>query len=188
MVRLCAVMVLAALAVFEAVLPAQAPLAPQAAVDPALFGELTWRNIGPHRASRTRAITGVVQEPHTFYIGVSNGGVWKTTDAGRTWQPIFDREATGSTGALAVAPSDPRVLYLVPARRSSVLTFRSGTASTSPPMPAARGRTCRSCATPSRSARWWSTRSTRVDCSSRPLVIRTGQTPNAAYSGQPMAV
>lgn len=91
---------------------AQAPAAGAAAVDPALFAELTWRNIGPHRASRTRAMTGVVQEPHTFYIGVSNGGVFKTTDAGRTWLPIFDRESTGSTGAIAVAPSDPRVLYV----------------------------------------------------------------------------
>ena len=82
------------------------------AVDPVLLGELRWRMIGPHRASRTRAITGVVQQPHTFYIGVSNGGVWKTTDAGRTWLPIFDRASTGSIGALAVAPSDPRVLYV----------------------------------------------------------------------------
>ncbi|MBL8137435.1 MAG: glycoside hydrolase [Acidobacteria bacterium] len=91
---------------------AQPPSTPPAAVDPALFAELAWRNIGPHRASRTRALTGVVQEPHTFYIGVSNGGVWKTTDAGRAWAPIFDRESTGSTGAIAVAPSDPRVLYV----------------------------------------------------------------------------
>ncbi len=91
---------------------AQRPSTPPASVDPALFAELAWRNIGPHRASRTRAITGVVQEPHTFYIGVSNGGVWKTTDAGRTWRPIFDGASTGSTGALAVAPSDPRVLYV----------------------------------------------------------------------------
>ena len=91
---------------------AQSPVGGAAAVDPALFAELAWRNIGPHRASRTRAMTGVVQEPHTFYIGVSNGGVWRTTDAGRTWAPIFDRESTGSTGAIAVAPSDPRVLYV----------------------------------------------------------------------------
>ena len=91
---------------------AQAPAAAPVSVDPALFAELTGRNIGPHRASRTRAMTGVVQEPHTFYIGVSNGGVWKTTDAGRTWAPVFDRESTGSTGAIAVAPSDPRVLYV----------------------------------------------------------------------------
>ena len=49
------------------------------------FRELQWRNIGPHRASRTKALDGVPSQPHTFYIGVVNGGVWKTTDAGRTW-------------------------------------------------------------------------------------------------------
>ena len=95
-----------------AAIPGAQTTVPPGAVDPALFRELAWRNIGPHRASRTRAITGVAQEPHTFYIGVANGGVWKTTDAGRTWRPTFDGASTGSTGALAVAPSDPRVLYV----------------------------------------------------------------------------
>ena len=80
--------------------------------DPATFRELQWRNIGPHRASRTKALDGVPSQPHTFYIGVVNGGVWKTTDAGRTWQPIFDQQSTGSIGALAVAPSDPNVIYV----------------------------------------------------------------------------
>ena len=103
---------------------AQPPAAGPASVDPALLAELTWRNIGPHRASRTRAMTGVVQEPHTFYIGVSNGGVWKTTDAGRTWLPIFDRESTGSTGAIAVAPSDPRVrMRTVPEETAAAARF-----------------------------------------------------------------
>lgn len=77
-----------------------------------LFRELEWRNIGPHRASRTKALDGVPSQPHTFYIGVVNGGVWKTTDAGRTWLPIFDSAPTGAIGALAVAPSNPSVIYV----------------------------------------------------------------------------
>ncbi len=80
--------------------------------DPALFREMEWRNIGPHRASRTKALDGVPSQPHTFYIGVVNGGVWKTTDAGRTWVPIFDSAPTGAIGALAVAPSNPSVIYV----------------------------------------------------------------------------
>ena len=73
---------------------------------------MQWRNIGPHRASRTKALDGVPGQPHTFYIGVVNGGVWRTTDAGRTWTPIFDDQPTGSIGALAVAPSNPDVIYV----------------------------------------------------------------------------
>jgi photosystem II stability/assembly factor-like uncharacterized protein len=73
---------------------------------------MEWRNIGPHRASRTKALDGVPSQPHTFYIGVVNGGVWKTTDAGRIWTPIFDQQPTGSIGALAVSLSDPNVIYV----------------------------------------------------------------------------
>jgi photosystem II stability/assembly factor-like uncharacterized protein len=80
--------------------------------DPALFSELKWRCIGPFRGGRTVGATGVPGQPNVFYIGVNNGGVWKSTDYGRVWTPIFDGEETGSIGALAVAPSNPDVIYV----------------------------------------------------------------------------
>jgi photosystem II stability/assembly factor-like uncharacterized protein len=83
-----------------------------AAFDSSLFSELRWRHIGPFRGGRTKAAAGVPSQPHVFYIGAVNGGVWKTTDYGRTWRPIFDDQPTGSIGAIAVAASDPRVIYV----------------------------------------------------------------------------
>ncbi len=79
---------------------------------PNSFDALQWRCIGPHRGGRTVGAVGVPQQPNTFYIGVNNGGVWKSTDYGRVWTPIFDEQATGSVGDVAVAPSDPNVLYV----------------------------------------------------------------------------
>jgi photosystem II stability/assembly factor-like uncharacterized protein len=80
--------------------------------DAALFREFTWRNIGPMRGGRTKAATGIASEPNVFFVGAVNGGVWKTTDYGRTWAPLFDDQPTGSIGAIAVAPSDPSVIYV----------------------------------------------------------------------------
>jgi photosystem II stability/assembly factor-like uncharacterized protein len=73
---------------------------------------LHWRNIGPFRGGRTRAVTGVPSQPNVFYMAQNNGGVWKTTDAGRVWFPIFDDQPTGSIGAIAVAVSNPNVIYV----------------------------------------------------------------------------
>ncbi len=82
-----------------------------APMDPSLFQDLHWRFVGPFRGGRALAVTGVPGEPGHFYFGSVNGGVWESTNAGRTWRPIFDRVPVGSIGALAVAPSNPGVIY-----------------------------------------------------------------------------
>jgi len=83
-----------------------------ASYDKKLFSEMRWRPIGPLRGGRTKSAAGVPSQPNVFYIGVCNGGVWRTTDYGRTWQPIFDDQPTGSIGAIEVAPSDPDIIYV----------------------------------------------------------------------------
>jgi photosystem II stability/assembly factor-like uncharacterized protein len=80
--------------------------------DPKFYSALEWRSVGPHRGGRTVGAAGIADQPNVFFIGVNNGGVWKTDDAGRTWNPIFDDQPTGSIGAIAVAPSNPNVLYV----------------------------------------------------------------------------
>jgi photosystem II stability/assembly factor-like uncharacterized protein len=95
------------LAAFAAQAVSAADLSPEAAA-----ASLHWRLIGPFRGGRTKAVTGIPGQPDTFLIGAVNGGVWKTTDSGRTWNPIFDAAPTQSVGAIAVAPSDPSVIYV----------------------------------------------------------------------------
>src|SRR6185436_3050364 len=80
---------------------------------PALFKALRWRSIGPYRGGRVTAVAGVPGQPHVYYMGATGGGVWKTDDGGITWSPITDGYVqTGSVGAIAVAPSDPSVIYV----------------------------------------------------------------------------
>ena len=73
---------------------------------------MRWRSIGPVRGGRARAVAGVPSQPNVFYIGFDNGGVWRSTDYGSTWVPLFDEQPTGSIGAIAVAPSDPNIIYV----------------------------------------------------------------------------
>jgi len=86
--------------------------AQQGAIDPSLYGGLKWRMIGPFRGGRVDAVSGVTGRPYEFYFGHVNGGVWKTTNAGRTWLPVFDGQPVASIGALAVSPSNPDVVYV----------------------------------------------------------------------------
>jgi len=81
-------------------------------VDSRLYSEMRWRSIGPPRTGRARALAGVPSQPNVFYIGFDNGGVWRSTDFGSTWTPLFDNQPTGSIGAIAVSPSEPNIIYV----------------------------------------------------------------------------
>src|SRR5437879_160388 len=80
--------------------------------NPALFSEMRWRLVGPFRGGRSLTAVGVPGHPSLFYFGAVGGGVWKTTDAGLTWEPIFDSQPIASIGAVEVAPSDPNIIYV----------------------------------------------------------------------------
>ncbi|MGC2694193.1 MAG: glycosyl hydrolase [Candidatus Angelobacter sp.] len=92
---------------------AQAQPTPSAnQIDEKLFGAMSWRQVGPFRGGRVLAVTGVPGEPNVFYFGAAAGGVWKSTDAGANWQPLFDKQPIASIGAIAVAPSDHNIIYV----------------------------------------------------------------------------
>ena len=97
-------LLIASLASFAPAIDAQSLVNPTA--------ELHWRHIGPFRAGRGRAVAGVPSQPNTFYISFDNGGIWRSTDFGSNWFPLFDDQPTGSIGAIAVAPSDPNIIYV----------------------------------------------------------------------------
>src|SRR5438874_9369712 len=91
--------------------PASPKPAPPGAIDEKLFKGMQWRQVGPFRGGRALAIEGVQDEPDTYYFGAVAGGVWKTTDGGANWTPLFDKEDISSIGAIAAAPSDHNVVY-----------------------------------------------------------------------------
>src|SRR2546425_291535 len=109
---------------------ALAPAVPARAqtIPPSAYGALRWRLIGPHRGGRVLAVAGVSGDPATFYFGSVDGGVWRTRNAGVTWEPLFDDQPIASVGALAVAPSDPTIIYVGTGEASirSDITYGAG--------------------------------------------------------------
>ena len=87
------------------------PLSAQS-IDPKIYEAMKWRLIGPFRGGRVLAVTGIPSQPNSYYFGAVSGGVWKTTDGGMTWDPVFDKQSVSSVGAIAAADSDPNVLYV----------------------------------------------------------------------------
>jgi photosystem II stability/assembly factor-like uncharacterized protein len=109
-ISLSTIAILAAALTFASV-PSRAQQ-PSAPVDPSLYSAMRWRLIGPYRAGRVSAVAGIPGNPAVYYMGTPGGGVWKTTDGGRVWKPIFDEERVASIGAVAVAPSNPDIVYV----------------------------------------------------------------------------
>ncbi|HKM90689.1 MAG TPA: hypothetical protein VJX29_08740, partial [Candidatus Acidoferrales bacterium] len=88
------------------------PCAHAQQIDPSFYSGMRWRSIGPYRAGRVTAVAGIPDNPAVYYMGTPGGGVWKTTDGGVVWEPIFDQEHVASIGALAIAASNPNILYV----------------------------------------------------------------------------
>ena len=166
------------------------PVAAQAAPQPvpeSLYQEMHWRSIGPFRGGRTRAVAGVHGDPDTLYIGVGDGGVWRSRNYGRTWTPIFDDQPTQSIGAIAVAPSDPRTLYVASGEGlqrpdlsvgDGIYRSTDGGDDLDPPGPPRRP------ADPGPGGR---SRATPTGCSRRCSATRTARTRSGACSARPTA-
>ncbi len=170
----------AAAAAFLLIAPAKVARA-QSSFDASVIKGPKWRMIGPYRGGRTKSGVGVPSQPNVFYIGMVNGGVWKTTDYGRTWKPIFDEQPSGSIGAIDVSLTNPNIVYVGSGEGLHVgPTWPPATASTNRPTPAGRGRTS-ACETVSRSHASRSTRRIRTGCSSRCSDIPMGPTRSAAF-------
>jgi photosystem II stability/assembly factor-like uncharacterized protein len=102
------------------------PSTPPSPVPPALYEELRWRQVGPFRAGWATSVAGVPGDPHTYYFGAAGGGVWRTRNAGQTWQALLQHESAAAVGALAIAPSNPRILYVGTGQEGSRYDLMSG--------------------------------------------------------------
>src|SRR5436305_387452 len=80
-------------------------------IDPKIYGGMKYRLIGPFRGGRAITVAGVPSQANTYYFGAVSGGVWRTSDGGNTWDPLFEKQSVSSIGAIAVSDSDPNVLY-----------------------------------------------------------------------------
>ena len=150
------------------------------------YQDLHWRMIGPFRGGRTRAAAGVPSQPNVFYMGQVNGGVWKSDDYGRTWNPIFDHEPTQSIGAIAVAPSDPNIVYVASGEglHRPDLSVGNGIYKSTD---AGKTWTHLGLPTASRFPRWPSIRAIRIDFSPQCSAILMDRTTSAGSIARPMA-
>src|SRR5580698_7648825 len=98
---------------FTATLFALSAFSAPPAIDPAVFGSLQWRSIGPARGGRSITSAGSPSRPFEYYFGATGGGLWKTNDGGLTWRPVTDGQINSSSvGAVAVSESNPDVVYI----------------------------------------------------------------------------